>query len=175
MVRWFFGGIALGGVTWACFKFGLDLTTTGLIYLVVIVLLSLIGAFGLSVVFSFAAIACLTFFFARPLFSFRVDAPDDISALVAILITSLVITVLVRQVRRLGDAQREQARLLDLTRDTIFVRDVNDVITYWNHGAEELYGWNRTEAIGKVTHQLLKTRFLMPFDEIKEALLRTGR
>ncbi|WP_217478569.1 PAS domain S-box protein, partial [Pararobbsia alpina] len=53
--------------------------------------------------------------------------------------------------------------------------DVNDVITYWNHGAEELHGWNRTEAIGKVTHQLLKTRFLMPFDEIKEALLRTGR
>ena len=35
----------------------------------------------------------------------------------------------------------EQARLLDLTHDTIFVRDMNDVITYWNRGAEALYGW----------------------------------
>ena len=36
---------------------------------------------------------------------------------------------------------QERARLLDLTHDTIFVRDMNDVITYWNQGAAELYGW----------------------------------
>ena len=46
---------------------------------------------------------------------------------------------------------RERARLLDLTHDTVFVRDMNDVITYWNRGAEELYGWQRDEAIGQVT------------------------
>jgi PAS domain S-box-containing protein len=49
---------------------------------------------------------------------------------------------------------RERARLLDLTHDTVFVRDMNDVITYWNRGAEELYGWQRDEAIGQVSHQL---------------------
>ncbi len=31
---------------------------------------------------------------------------------------------------------RERARLLDLTHDTIFARDMNDTITYWNLGAE---------------------------------------
>jgi len=41
----------------------------------------------------------------------------------------------------------EQARLLDLTHDTVFVRDMNDVITYWNSGAEQLYGWSRYDAI----------------------------
>src|SRR6476646_5181502 len=30
---------------------------------------------------------------------------------------------------------REKASLLNLTHDTIFVRDMNDVITYWNRGA----------------------------------------
>ena len=57
---------------------------------------------------------------------------------------------------------REQAGLLDLTHDTVFVRDMNDVITYWNRGAEELYGWRREEAVGKVTHELLQTVFPAP-------------
>jgi two-component system sensor kinase FixL len=70
---------------------------------------------------------------------------------------------------------REQARLLDLTHDTVFVRDLNDVITYWNRGAEELYGWTREETVGKVSHQLTQTIFPAPLEEINAELLRTGR
>jgi two-component system, LuxR family, sensor kinase FixL len=69
----------------------------------------------------------------------------------------------------------EQAQLLDLTHDTVFVRDMNDVITYWNSGAEQLYGWSRYDAIGRVTHQLLKTVFPAPLQQITAELLRTGR
>src|SRR5882757_8628699 len=70
---------------------------------------------------------------------------------------------------------RERARLLDLTHDTVFVRDMNDVITYWNLGAEELYGWRRDEAIGRVSHELMKTAFPIPLAEITAELLRTDR
>jgi PAS domain S-box-containing protein len=70
---------------------------------------------------------------------------------------------------------REQSGLLDLTHDTVFVRDRNDVITYWNRGAEELYGWKKAEAVGKVTHQLMQTIFPMPLEAIIAELLRTGR
>ncbi len=70
---------------------------------------------------------------------------------------------------------REQAGLLDLTHDTVFVRDMNDVITYWNHGAEELYGWKREEAVGAVSHELLQTVFPTPLEEVTSTLLSTGR
>ena len=52
---------------------------------------------------------------------------------------------------------------------------MDDVITYWNRGAEALYGWSRDEAVGKVTHELMQTIFPHPLDEINEELLRTGR
>ena len=69
----------------------------------------------------------------------------------------------------------QQGHLLNLTHDTIFVRDTSDVITYWNRGAQELYGWTAEEASGKRTHKLLQTIFPAPLEEINSALLRTGR
>src|SRR5437016_784312 len=70
---------------------------------------------------------------------------------------------------------RGHASLLNLTHDTIFVRDMNDVITYWNRGAEEQYGWSSEEAVGRVTHELTQTSFPAPLKEINADLLKTGR
>jgi PAS domain S-box-containing protein len=69
----------------------------------------------------------------------------------------------------------QQASLLNLTHDTIFVRDMSDVITYWNRGAQELYGWTAAEAAGKHAHELLRTVFPVPVEEIRAELLRSGR
>ena len=80
-----------------------------------------------------------------------------------------------RERRRAEEKLREQAGLLDLTHDTVFVRDINDVITYWNRGAEERYGWTREEALDKVSHQLTQTVFPAPLAEINAELHRTGR
>jgi PAS domain S-box-containing protein len=62
---------------------------------------------------------------------------------------------------------REQAELLDLTHDAVIVRNLRDEITYWNHGAEELYGWRAEEILGKVTHELLRTVFPEELIEIE--------
>src|SRR5207245_4795154 len=77
--------------------------------------------------------------------------------------------------KRGEEALRERANLLDLTHDTVFARDINEVITFWNRGAEKLYGWTKDEAIGQVSHRLMQTIFPVPLEEITAELKSTGR
>jgi len=49
---------------------------------------------------------------------------------------------------------RQQAALLDVATDAIFVHDLDDPILFWNRAAEGLYGWSRAEAIGRKTQEL---------------------
>jgi PAS domain S-box-containing protein len=169
------GAAALVLATWASFRLGLSSATAACVYLVIIVLLSLTDSFVLSVMFSVIVVGCLDFFFIPPLFAFEVANPQDFTTLAAFLITSIVITSLVRRLQHLGQAHLDQARLLDLTRDSVLVRNLENVVTYWNRGGEELYGWKREEAVGKVTHQLLRTIFPAPLERIAEELFRSGR
>ena len=73
------------------------------------------------------------------------------------------------------ESLREHASLLDLTHDTIFVRNRDDVITYWNRAATELYGWRPEQASGRKAAELLHTEFPAPFDDIMSELNRSGR
>jgi PAS domain S-box-containing protein len=77
--------------------------------------------------------------------------------------------------RRAEKGLRDQADLLNLTHDTIFVMDMEGVIKYWNRGAEERYGWTAEQALGKVVHDMLKTVFPSPLEEIEAEVRRTGR
>jgi PAS domain S-box-containing protein len=50
---------------------------------------------------------------------------------------------------------REQAALLDIAHDAIYVRNLDGHITYWNKGAERAYGWVANEALGRRVADLL--------------------
>jgi CDP-glucose 4,6-dehydratase len=68
----------------------------------------------------------------------------------------------------------QQAQLLEHAPDGIMVRRVDGTITYWNHRAEQLYGWKKEEAIGSISHALLQTQFPTSLDEIENQLLSNG-
>jgi PAS domain S-box-containing protein len=135
-------------------------------------------------------LSCISFdyFFVEPRYTLEVSRSDlpyfIVFASFASLVTwfSAVRRRVERELRQARDdleievAERtQQASLLNLTHDTIFVRDMSDVITYWNRGAQELYGWTAEEAIGKRAHELLHSVFPAPIEEIRAELLRSGR
>jgi len=171
---WLLGASAFAAATWLCYRLNWNAATTACVYLIIIVVSSLAGSFLLAVLFSLVAAACLDYYFTEPVFTFAVAKVEDLSALTAFLITSVVITALMRRLRLLAQKHREQAELLDLTRDSVFVRDADDVITYWNRAGEELYGWKPEEAVGKRAQELLKTVFPAPLERIGETLQRDG-
>ena len=88
------------------------------------------------------------------------------------------VSKIARDITKLKQNERrsaEQARLLDLSNDAIIVRDVDDRIIYWNHGATEIYGYEKEEVIGKITHELLKAEHPESLKRIRAKLLREGR
>jgi len=103
-VHFLLGLIALAALTALCFWLDFGLVSTAFTYLILIVVLSLAVAFIPLVVLSFIAVGCLNLFFAPPIFSFRVDYPADIITIAAFLITSLIVTSLVRRTRAAKDA-----------------------------------------------------------------------
>ncbi|MEG3958267.1 PAS domain S-box protein [Microcoleus sp. herbarium2] len=72
------------------------------------------------------------------------------------------------------DTLRKQAQMLDLANDTIAVLDLNGAISYWNLGAKWLYGWRKSQAIGKNIHELLQTEWTQPVEVIQKVFFERG-
>lgn len=69
-----------------------------------------------------------------------------------------VYTVILRDVTeavRRRQQVEEQAQMLDQVTDSVSVVDTSGVITFWNQGASNLFGWSSDEAIGKNAADLL--------------------
>ena len=68
----------------------------------------------------------------------------------------------------------EQAALLELTQDSVFVIDMEGTVLFWSRGAEAMLGYSKEQAAGKIAHELLRTEFPKPFAEIRDQLMQVG-
>src|SRR5580704_14827966 len=100
------GLVSLATVTGLYFWLDVPLVAAAFTYLIVLVLLSLVSNFSSLIVLSFVGVGCLSYFFAPPIYSFRVDYPQDIITISAFVITSFVVNFLVTRVR----VERESLR-----------------------------------------------------------------
>ncbi len=144
-----------------------------------------VGPGALAVVLSGLA---NSYFFIEPIYSIYVTRQDLPHFIIFILFASLLTGFAgVRRhfeqelLRSRDELKKEvlvrtqQASLLNLTHDTIFVRNMNDRITYWNRGAQEMYGWTAEQAVGKRSHDLLHTVFPAAIEQIQAELLSADR
>ena len=162
------------------------------LFFLAVILSAWYGGVGPGLFASALSTVALSYFFVPPLYSIKLATPD-VPTLLVFLVSGALVSVgsalrsralaVIRRSRDDLEAEvasrtatlREQAALLDLTHDTIVVRDMRDVIRYWNRGAAALYGWTADETVGRTTHAVLATVFPQPLAAITAELRATGR
>lgn len=75
--------------------------------------------------------------------------------------------------KRVEQTLRDQAALIELSPDAIVVRSLAGKIYAWNAGAEQIYGYTRSEAEGKFSQDLLQSRFPIPLAQLQNELEQT--
>jgi PAS domain S-box-containing protein len=76
------------------------------------------------------------------------------------------------ELERQAAVLREQAQMLDLA--NVMARDLEGHIILWNTGMEKMYGWTKKEALGRVSHELLRTEFPESQKEIRRRFFDQG-
>jgi two-component system, LuxR family, sensor kinase FixL len=157
------------------------------------------GGIGPAILASLLSTLALDYFFVPPLYSWSLPADHIPSVAVFPLFgfgigwltaslrraqESLVrardeLEVKVRErtaeLRRSNERLGAQAALLSLAHDAVLVRDPESRVVFWNPGAEETYGWTAEQAMGRVTHDLLQTKFPVSREAVEAALREHGR
>jgi PAS domain S-box-containing protein len=116
----------------------------------VIVSARLLG-FGPALLCTAASGLAIDYFALEPRFSFSLSA-NDYGRLLIFIAVSIVSAGLARQRSRAqlraDQIQRQMAAMVESSDDAIFTGDRNGIITSWNRGAEQLYGYSAADAIG---------------------------
>jgi len=73
----------------------------------------------------------------------------------------------VRKARELRDSQMRLALIVDSSQDAIIGKNLDGIVTHWNKGAEEIYGYTAQEMIGRHISSLAAPD---KADEIKQIL-----
>jgi PAS domain S-box-containing protein len=111
------GLVSLATVTGLYFALDVPLVAAAFTYLVVLVLLSLVSNLSSLIVLSCIGVGCLSYFFAPPIYSFRIDYAQDLIAISAFVVTSFVVNFLVTRVR---DANQR----LEVTNEALRIESV---------------------------------------------------
>ncbi|MBI3981260.1 PAS domain S-box protein [Candidatus Microgenomates bacterium] len=71
----------------------------------------------------------------------------------------------ITQKRKSEESLLELGRIVEFSEDAIYGIDLKTKITNWNHGASQLFGYQKSEVIGR------KINILMPQENLKETLM----
>src|SRR5581483_3730206 len=82
---------------------------------------------------------------------------------------------IMRDVTERHNAETSLSALTEaLDQASVIVRRWDGTIEHWTAGCERLYGWSAEDAVGHVSHELLRTRFPVPLEQIQDQLRVSG-
>jgi two-component system, cell cycle sensor histidine kinase and response regulator CckA len=87
-----------------------------------------------------------------------------------VLLLTLELEKKVADLEEANSALRRHRELIDLSSDAVVTLDADRLITGWNRGAEEMYGWTEIEALGRPIATLLQTEPLIPGEAVDATL-----
>jgi PAS domain S-box-containing protein len=145
MIQFLLGIAGLTLITVICHRIGFGLQRAAFAYVILVAFVARLGSFGASLILSIAAAACLTYFFAPPVFDLRVHAPDDIVRIATFLTTALIVTVLLTKLRA---SESHFRRFVDHASDAFFLLDGQLRVVDVNKQACAGLGYSRDELIG---------------------------
>jgi PAS domain S-box-containing protein len=145
-----------------------------------LVLAAAFGGCGPGLVAVLTSWLCVALFFDSTPGFIGLSNPAEFGRLLVFLSggmgVSLVSEAHLRGQERILRQARDLAELGQLTNSAPFmIRDEKDQIIHWSEGCTRLYGFPAEQALGRISHDLLQTRFPNPPDEIYETLRRNGR
>jgi PAS domain S-box-containing protein len=126
------------------------------------------------------AAALADYWLIQPIHTFAITNPSDAVSLFLFAGMGVFMSIvaaryrLSQRRRRVNEANQRQADLLKLSYDAIIIWRLDGAIESWNRGAEQLYGYTESEALGHVTHDLLRTIHPRPWPEIRAILREQG-
>ncbi|MFQ5571232.1 MAG: PAS domain S-box protein [Rhodothermales bacterium] len=94
---------------------------------------------------------------------------------IILLLTAFFVTSLSEQRKRMSNALWEQAQIIDQVHDTVIVTDLDGAVTFWNKGAETMYGYTQDEVLGRhLSFVYPEAQHAFLEDEIIQSLLEQG-
>jgi two-component system sensor histidine kinase KdpD len=116
---------AVALVTFGAFRLNLNLSTSGSLYFLIVVMVAVVWGFWEASVTSLIAVNCLNYFFVPPVLTWRVADPRDWVALATFEITALTVSRLSTRAQRQARAEARQRaeleKLYELSRRILFL------------------------------------------------------
>jgi len=148
------GGVILAVLIFVGYRLGFGLAATSFICLTVLVLLSLRGSFTSSTILSAGAVASMAYIFTKPIvFNLRNNVTRDVALVIAFMVTTLIVTWLMRDIRKQSAALRQSEQqwreVFEQNPTMYFLIDAKGMILSVNgFGALQL-GYAASELVGQ--------------------------
>ncbi|MGO9379461.1 MAG: CHASE3 domain-containing protein [Dissulfurispiraceae bacterium] len=129
---------------------------------------------GPGMLSTFLAVLAADYWYFPPVGSFTINSPSDAFALGIFGGSGLLLSVLAERLQRARLAEAvsvtQEKELALLNMGNLMTLTMDHRIIHWSEGNHRLYSFDKQEAQGQLTYELLQTNFSQPMEQIRNDL-----